>query len=538
VAPAPLRPNLSPAQTNLAQRARYSLGLALQSRGDAAAAAAQYRRLLADTPDHFSSLYNLAAACLALGQHERALAAYERCQQLQPDHVAVALDIVHLRQQLCDWDQLPDAAAQRALAAACAAPPPGQEVPSPFALLALPVGLSDAELAPVARAYAAQISTRAGAPLPAPQRAARRPRRLKLAYASCDFHNHATMHLMRGVFGRHDRQRYETSVYSWGPDDGSPYRTQLVEDVDHFVDVSRWTDARIAAQMRQDGVDVLVDLKGYTRDSRPGVFARRPAPLQLSWLGYPGAAGADCFDASVTDARVTPPEVHGAFTEGLALMPHSYQCTDAEQPIARSGLTRAACGLPDRAPVLACFCTHYKIDAEVFAVWMRLLARLPGAVLWLMDGAPLVRDRLRARAQAAGVAPERLVFAPLMAKPQHLERIALADLVLDTRAYNGHTTVSDALWAGVPVLSVAGPAFAGRVGASLLHAAGLPQGATADLAAYETQARDLLRHPRELLAWRRQLAAARPTAALWDTAGFVRDFEALIERCWAARPAS
>jgi predicted O-linked N-acetylglucosamine transferase (SPINDLY family) len=526
---------LTPSQSQLAQRARYSLGLALQSRGEPAAAAAQYRRLLVDTPDHFSSLYNLAAACLALGQHERALAAYERCQALQPEHVSVALDILHLRQQLCDWDHLPDAAAQRALVAACAAPPAGQDVPSPFALLALPVGLSDADLAPVARAYAAQISQRAGAPLPAVKRAPGRPRRLRLAYASCDFHNHATMHLMRGVFSRHDRERFQVTAYSWGPDDGSHYREQLLKDVDHVEDVTRWTDARIAAQIRRDGVDVLVDLKGYTRDSRPGVFARRPAPLQLSWLGYPGAAGADFFDATVADTIVTPPEVRGSYTEGLALLPHSYQCTDGEQPIARTGLTRKACGLPERAPVLACFCTHYKIDAEVFAVWMRLLSSMPGAVLWLMDGAPVVRDRLRQRARAAGVAPQRLVFAPLMAKPQHLERLALADLVLDTQHYNGHTTASDALWAGVPVLSVAGQAFAGRVGASLLRAAGLPQGATPDLPAYEAQARRLLRHPRELLAWRRQLASARPTAPLWDTAGFVRDFQSLVDRCWAER---
>ncbi|MEY4750226.1 MAG: hypothetical protein RIQ60_2440 [Pseudomonadota bacterium] len=527
------------AQPQLALRARYSLGLALQSRGDAAAAAAQYRRLLAETPDHFSSLYNLAAACLALGQHERALAAYERCAELQPDHVGVALDIVHLRQQLVDWDRLPDVAAQRALAERCASPPARQEVPSPFALLALPAGLGDAQLLPVARAYAAQVTRKAaesGAALAPPSRPrAPRPRRLKLAYASCDFHNHATMHLMRGVFGRHDRERFHISAWSWGPDDGSSYREQLLREVDRFVDVTRWSDTRIAQELRRDGVDVLIDLKGYTRDSRPGVFARRPAPLQLSWLGYPGAAGADCFDATIGDAIVTPPDLAAAYPEGLARLPHSYQCTDSEQAIAASGLTRTACGLPERAPVLACFCTHYKIDAEVWSIWMRLLASLPGAVLWLMDGADIVKQRLRARAEAAGIAPARLVFAPLLAKAQHLERLKLADLVLDTRVYNGHTTLSDALWAGVPVLSVQGPAFAGRVGRSLLEAAGLPQASTADLAAYEAQARALLRHPRELLAWRRQLAAARPSAPLWNTAGWVRDFEALIDRCWADR---
>ncbi|MFM2119872.1 MAG: hypothetical protein RL722_1340, partial [Pseudomonadota bacterium] len=537
-------PGAASQRAELAQRARYSLGLALQSQGDMAAAAAQYRRLLADTPDHFSSLYNLAAACLAQGQHERALAAYERCLALQPGHVGVALDVMHLRQQLCGWDALPDAAAQRELVRRCAAPPAGQDVPSPFALLSLPAGLSDAELLPVAQAYAAQIARKAaaqdaeqGGPLPRPRKPAAgsaRPRRLELAYAGSDFHNHATMHLMRGVFARHDRTRFRISVYSWGPDDGSPYREQLLREVDQFVDVAGWTDRAIARQMRLNDVQVLVDLKGYTRDSRPGIFARRPAPLQLTWLGYPGAAGADWFDATVGDAIVTPPELAGAFPEGLANLPHSYQCTDGDQPIARSGLTRAACGLPERAPVLACFCTHYKIDASVFAVWMRLLQGVPGAVLWLVDGAELVKQRLRAQASAAGVDPARLVFAPVMDKARHLERLGLADLVLDTPVYNGHTTVSDALWAGVPVLGLGGPAFAGRVSRSLLEAAGLPQAAQPDLAHYEARARELLRHPRELLAWRKQLAAARPTAPLWNTQTWVRDFEALVDRLWAA----
>lgn len=517
-------------------RASYSLGLCLQTQGDLAAAASEYRRLLTLDGGHFSSRFNLAAIYLALGQHERALTEYEVCLGLQPQHIGVQLDVMHLRQQLCDWAQLPDAAAQRALAVACAQPPEGLDPPSPFALLSLPAGLSDAEIAPAAQAHARHLQAKAGPALP--MRAARplKPgQRLRVGYASADFHNHATMHLMRGVFERHDRERFQISLYSWGPDDGSSYRQQLHEDVDRFVDVAGWNEARIAERIRADQIDVLIDLKGYTRDSRPGIFARRPAPVQLTWLGYPGAAGAPWFDAVIADAVVAPLEVQPYFVEPIARLPHSYQCTDAQQPIARTGLSRKACGLPDQAVVIACFCTHYKLDADTFALWLRLLKAVPTAWLWLIDGAPIVRERLRAAAKAAGVDPRRLVFAPVLPKDRHLERLQLADLFLDTRIYNGHTTVTDALWAGVPVVTQQGPAFAGRVGASLLQAAGLPQGITHHSADYEALALKLLREPATRQAWRQQLATRRAQAPLWNTAGFVKDLEALILAQWQQR---
>jgi predicted O-linked N-acetylglucosamine transferase (SPINDLY family) len=268
------------------------------------------------------------------------------------------------------------------------------------------------------------------------------------------------------------------------------------------------------------------------------VFALRPAPLQLTWLGYPGSTGAPWFDAVIGDATVTPPEAQPAFAEPIARMPHCYQCTDDAQAVSATGLTRADCGLPAQATVLACFCTHYKLDPELFALWMRLLLAAPDAVLWLVDGAPEARMRLRATALAAGVAPERLVFAPVCAKDRHLERLALADLVLDTRHYNGHTTVSDALWAGVPVVTLAGGTFASRVGASLLRAAGLPEGITETAADYAQLAQRLIGDAALRQAWRQRLAAARGSAPLFDTARFVADLDALIERLWAGKLAS
>jgi protein O-GlcNAc transferase len=343
---------------------------------------------------------------------------------------------------------------------------------------------------------------------------------------------------MRGVFARHSCERFELSAWSFGADDGSDYRRDLEHDVDCFHDVSRLGDRAVAQAMRDAGIDILIDLKGYTRDARPGVFALKPAPLQLTWLGYPGSSGVRWFDAVIGDPIVTPDSAQPAFAEPIANLPHSYQCTDDAQPIAATGLTRADVGMPAEAIVLACFCTHYKLDAGLFAMWMRLMQREPCTVLWLVEGNPMAQARLRAAALAAGVAPDRLVFAPVWPKDRHLERLALADLVLDTRFYNGHTTVSDALWAGVPVLSLQGSAFAGRVGASLLQAAGLPEGITHSVAEYESLAGRLIAEPPLRAAWRQQLRASRSDCPLFDTSRFVADLEALIERLWAAKLAS
>ncbi|HEX5683208.1 MAG TPA: tetratricopeptide repeat protein [Ideonella sp.] len=518
-------------------RARYSLGLALQALQRYDAAQAHYETLLAAAPEHFAARFNLASIHLARGAHAKALDELEQCQHLQPSHLGVQLQIVHLRQQLCDWANLPDETALRALVRQLSDEPatetPVFDAPSPFAVLSLPLLLSDSDIAPIAARHAAHIAQRVGAPLP-PRAAVERPR-LRLAYASADFHNHATMHLMRGVFARHDRARYELSAWSFGPDDASDYRRGLKRDVDQFHDVAQLSDRALADALRAAEIDILIDLKGYTRDARPGVFALRPAPLQLTWLGYPGASAATWFDATIGDATVTPLSAQPAFVEPIVNLPHSYQCTDDAQRVASTGLTRADCGLPDHAVVLACFCTHYKLDADTFALWMRLLAREPRALLWLVDGPLETRQRLYAAAEAAGIARDRLVFAPIWSKPRHLERLALADLVLDTRFYNGHTTVSDALWAGVPVLSVLGTAFAGRVGASLLRAAGLPEGVTTTVAEHEALASRLIAHAHERHALRQRLREARGRSRLFDTQGFVSDFEAAIERLWQAK---
>ncbi|QNM96198.1 O-linked N-acetylglucosamine transferase family protein [Chitinimonas koreensis] len=470
---------------------------------------------------NIGNLHNLA------NRYGEALAEYRIALAQRPDDLPTRVHQVHVAQKLCDWqgfDALRATVVEPTLALAgeAAAPPP-------FPFLSFPCPISEAEQLRIAQRFARQL-TRDIEPLP-PRAIGPRPARLKVGYVSADFHNHATAHLMRGLFGRHDRTRFEVSAYSFGPDDGSAYRARIAADCDHFVELGPYGPAECARRIRADGIDVLVDLKGYTGASRPAIFAYRPAPLQLAWLGYPGSMGADFIDAAVVDPVVTPPAAQADYQEKLGWLPHCYQVNDDEQEIAAAP-SREDCGLPAGAFVFCCFNAHYKLDPATFAVWLEILAAVPGSVLWLIEGYPEARQNLRREAAARGIDPARLVFAGKLMKPEHLARHVHADLFLDTRWYGAHTTASDALWAGVPVLSVAGETFASRVGASLLHAIGLPELVMADWRAYRDEAIALAQSPARLAALKAKLVANRTTTPLFDTAGFVRDLEALYDRLW------
>jgi predicted O-linked N-acetylglucosamine transferase (SPINDLY family) len=299
---------------------------------------------------------------------------------------------------------------------------------------------------------------------------------------------------------------------------------------DRFVDVHAEPHRATAQRIADDRIDVLVDLRGHTDGSRPEVFALRPAPVQVCYLGYPGTTGAPFIDYLVADPVVVPRDDWQWFSEKIVWMPASYQANDAGQRLPDAPQCRAEFGLPEKGFVFCAFNRHHKIEREVFALWMRLLAAVPGSVLWLLPG-PGER-RLRHAAACAAVDPQRVVFATKLPKPEHLARHRLADLFLDTYCYNAHTGGSDALWAGLPVLTRPGHAFASRVGASLLRAVGLAELIVDDLSAYETRAVELARHPHQLAALRAKLAANRLTMPLFDTARFTRDLEHAYQRMW------
>lgn len=356
--------------------------------------------------------------------------------------------------------------------------------------------------------------------------------RLKIGYVSADFREHPTAHLMRGLFSQHDRKNFEIFVYALCKDDGSDYYQRIKADADQFVDLTELNNAQAAMRINNEGIHILVDLMGYTGYARTEIFALRPAPVQVSYLGYPGTLGAPFIPYILADDRVLPESVRPYFTEQPVYLPECYQINDDSQEIAATGIQRRDVGLPETAFVFCCFNKPAKIDPVIFTVWMKILAQVPNSVLWLLAADDAVTLHLRREAEAQGIVGERLLFAQRLPKAQHLERHRLADLFLDTRLYNAHTTASDALWAGLPVLTCRGNTFPSRVAASLLQAVGLPELITDSLEDYQAKAIHLATTPAELRSLRAKLAYNRTRAPLFDTPRFTRHLEEAYRLMW------
>jgi predicted O-linked N-acetylglucosamine transferase (SPINDLY family) len=352
---------------------------------------------------------------------------------------------------------------------------------------------------------------------------------------SADFRDHPTTHLLIDCWERLDRARIEAFGYSLLPLEQSALGLRIGRALEHLAAVDGDTASTIEQRIRDDGIDVLIDLNGYTMYARPDIFALRPAPVQVNWLGHLGTLGAPWYDYVITDRFVTPEDQQAFFSERLLFLPHCLFPSDTRRGIATPAPSRAACGLAERGFVYCCFNTPYKILPPVFDVWMRLLTRAPGSVLWLSPGNPVTCANLRREAAARGVDPARLVFAPRVDLADHLARHAHADVFLDTLPYNAGTTANDALFMGVPVVSCRGETMASRIAGSQLHAIGLPELVTASLAEYEALALRLAMQPEELAVLRARLAANRHTHPLFDMARYTQDFEALLLHTWEER---
>jgi len=480
-------------------------------------ALAAYDRALALKPQSAEASAGRGHALAGLKRPEEAIIAYGEALARRGDLVGLQGDRVFARMQLCDWDGI-EAETARVLQAVRA----GEAVTSPFNLL-----VSDAS--PADQLRCARIWTDRRYPAQSPlwrgERYARD--RIRIGYVSGDLREHPVAYLAAGLFEMHDRARFEVIGVSIGPDDRSDIRCRLPRAFDKFVDVAGLGVDDIARRIRAEEIDLLVDLNGFTQNARPGIFARRPAPVQVNYLGFPGTMGADYIDYIIADPVLVPPSHHAAYAEQVVTLPHSYMPHDAiGRAISDGGFQRGQFGLPDSAFVFCCFNNAYKFNPRAFASWMRILKAVDGSVLWLSQSHPAAMANLRKHAAAAGVAPDRLVFATRLASmADHLARHRLADLFLDTLPYNAHTTASDALWAGLPVLTQIGESFAGRVAASLLTAIGLPELIVQTTDQFESLAIELATAPGKLSQIRERLASNRATTPLFDTKLFTRHLE-------------
>jgi len=502
--------------------AHNNLGNLLQMAGAVEEAVACYGTAVGLRPDYAEAFRNLGSALRRLGRVDEAATALGAARAIDPGFATATAQLAYQLKELSDWSQLDELTAE--LIASVEA---GSGAVNPFVFLSLDT--TPAEQLLCARRWASDQLGAAG------QRAAasRGEERITVGYLSADFQEHATAHLIAELFELHDRGRFRVIGYSYGRDDGSAARRQLRGSFDEFEDLLDCSHTESAARIRAGRVDILVDLKGYTTDARPEILVLRPAPVQVSYLGYPGTMGSDAWDYVLVDPVVVPAEEQPYFTERLVHLPDCYQVNDRRRPIATHVLARVECGLREAGLVFCCFSSAYKITAPMFDIWMRLLAGVPGSVLWLLEanGTAMANLRREAESRLAGGAA-RLVFAPSLPNPEHLARLAIADLFLDTLPYNAHTLASDALWCGCPVITCAGGTFAGRVAASLLQAIGLPDLVTQTLTDYETLALQLALDPDRLRAIRVELAANRLTTALFDSRRFARHLESAFETMW------
>lgn len=490
-------------------------------------------RALSLDGDCVDAYYNLGCVCVDLGEHALAREAYIEAVKRAP-RPGWLLQGAHACRQVLDWDGAELLEEELARQLADAPLPGGAAALSPFAFLTTPGTDAAGQLA-VARQFAAQFAARPALRRPVAKAPGEEAgRRLRIGLLSADFRDHATAHLLTGVLEEIDRSAFGLVAYDHGPmaaaDDA--YRGRLEAAIPEWVTVAGLSDEQAAQRMLADGIDIAIDLKGWTQGYRGGILAYRPAPVQMQWLGFPGTMGAPWLDYLIADAVTIPPGAEAAYSECILRLPGCYQPNDTRREVAPTP-PRAALGLPEGALVLAAFHQHYKITRATFALWLDLLRQLPTAVLWLLDAPAEARAVLEAAAVGAGVDPARLVWAPRLPASEHLGRFAAADLALDVFPVNAHTTASDALWAGVPQIARCGDSFVSRVSASVVSAIGCEALVARDDDAYAALVLALAQDVPRREALRERIRAARGRAPLFDSAGFARCLEAGWRQAWA-----
>jgi protein O-GlcNAc transferase len=483
-----------------------------------------YSRALEMRPDYAEALINRGYAHWALKQYAAGMADVERGLALDPGYPYGQGEVLHVRMYSADWHDFAERKAELENLVRA-----GKRAVQPFIFQAIAETPEDAQAC--SRIWAGDKYPQV--PSAAHDPAARKGReKIRIGYLSGEFRNQATAILMAGLYERHDRDKFEIIALDAGLNDNSEMRARLEKSFDRWFNIGRRSDQEAAQAIRAAEIDILVNLNGYFGDSRMGVFAQRPAPVQVSYLGFPATLGAPTIDYIIADRIVIPEGEQRFYDEQVVYLPGSYQVNDDKGRAIAPRPSRAEAGLPEQGFVFCNFNSAYKLTPGTFDSWMRILGRVDDSVLWLLESTAPYADNLRREAQARGVAPERLIFAPELPTDQHLARLGLADLFLDGLPYNAHTTGSDALWAGVPLLTQRGTTFPGRVAASLLTAAGLPELVTENSADFEALAIKLAGDPKGLKKLRDKLAKSKATCALFDTDLFRRNIEAAYRTMW------
>jgi predicted O-linked N-acetylglucosamine transferase (SPINDLY family) len=513
-----LKPKLPDALTHRA--------IALQQLHRWPESAAAYAEALKVTPDRLELLFNYGLLLQFTRHAEESATVFRRVAALQPDHEHIAGFAVAAQMQACDWNDLETRIAEITEGVSA-----GRRVATPFQFLAM-----SQSAALHLRCGRTELDRKYPAARHAPWRPGRHAGRagsekIRLAYVSADFRNHATTHLVTELIELHDRARFEVIGVSIGPGDDTDACRRIRSAFDHHVDVAGLSDVRAAEALHDLGADIAIDLMGHTALARFDLLLKRPAPIQVQYIGHP-VFGAPCMDYLIVDHFVVPSDQEALLPDNLVFLPHTMQPNDRRRPIALRAPSRGQAGLPEQGFVFSCFNNAYKITPQIFDVWMRLLHQVEDSVLWLLDDNAAVARNLRNQAAVRGIAPERLIFAPRAALADHLARHALADLFVDTLPVNACTTASDALWAGLPVVTCAGESFTARMAGSLLHAAGLPDLVTDSLEAYEALCLRLARSSDALADIRRRVTSARDASPLFDSKLYCHHIETAYARMW------
>ena len=495
--------------------AYYNMADALQAQGNLKEAIEAYSKALAMKPDYVAAYYNMANAFQAQGNLKEAIEAYGKALAIIPDYESRRAQKLYWQAKICDWNSI---AKDLKLVPGLGT---NKKKVEPFFLLSL-------EDAPERHQTRSKIYAKAKYPqkiLPPKDKPSKRPKRIRIGYFSTDFREHPVAYLIAKVLEQHNRDQFEVCGYSINGPSSCEMRQRLEKSFDSFSDVQSMSDRDIALQVRQDEIDIAIDLNGYTQQLRTGIFAYRAAPIQINYLGYPGTMGSKFIDYIVADPILIPEGKRQYYSEQIIYLPNSYQPTDNTRTISGKVVTREDMGLPSGGFVFCCFNNNYKISPKEFDIWMRLMNKVEGSVLWLLKSNKWAEQNLKRQTEIRGVSAERIIFAEKVPQSEHLARQRLADLFLDTFNYNAHTTASDALWAGLPLVTKLGKGFAARVAGSLLNAVGLPELVTETEQDYEALILKLATHPTKLAEIKEKLVINRLTQPLFNTELYTKHLE-------------